>query len=123
MPPERREPARLWDMLEAARNVVAFAQGRTYENYLDDLMLRSAVERQIEIVGEAARYISEATVSQHPEIPWDKIRAQRHVLAHEYGEIQHERIWRVVTVHLPELIKHLEPLIPPLPQEPEPPTA
>jgi uncharacterized protein with HEPN domain len=40
------------------------------------------------------------------------IQAQRHVLAHEYGEIKHERIWRVATVHIPELVKQLAALLP-----------
>lgn len=51
----------------------------------------------------------------HPEIPWRLIIAQRHVLAHDYGEIDHERIWRVATMHVPELIRLLEPLVPPAP--------
>jgi len=51
----RDRRAFLWDMLQAARSVLAFTSGRTFEEYLGDLMLRSAVERQLEIVGEALR--------------------------------------------------------------------
>lgn len=118
MQPEERDPALLWDMLEAARAVISFTSGRTFEDYTADLMLRSAVERQIEIIGEAARGISGPFQTAHPEVPWRLIIAQRHVLAHDYGSIQHERIWRVVTVHLPELINILAPLMPPSPAEP-----
>ena len=75
-------------------------------------MLRSAVERQIEIIGEAARRVSKDFQEAHPEIPWRPIQAQRHVLAHEYGEIKHDRIWRVADVHIPELILLLAPLVP-----------
>lgn len=75
-------------------------------------MLRSAVERQIEIIGEAARRVSKELPDAHPEILWRPIQAQRHVLAHEYGEIKHDRIWRVATIHIPELIIQLEPLVP-----------
>jgi uncharacterized protein with HEPN domain len=52
----------------------------------------------------------------HPDIPWRPIQAQRHVLAHEYGEIKHDRVWRVATVHIPNLIGQLEPLVPNPPQ-------
>jgi uncharacterized protein with HEPN domain len=45
---------------------------------------------------------------------------QRHVLAHDYGEIKHDRIWRVATVHVPELIEQLKPLVPAPPADPEP---
>ena len=75
-------------------------------------MLRSAVERQIEIIGEAAGKVSDSFQQQHPEIPWRGIVGQRHVLAHDYGEVDHQRIWKVVTDHIPQLIECLEPLIP-----------
>jgi uncharacterized protein with HEPN domain len=75
-------------------------------------MLRAAVERSIEIIGEAARRVSREFQEQHPDIPWQKIIAQRHVLAHEYGEIKHERMWRVATVHIPALILQLKTLVP-----------
>jgi uncharacterized protein with HEPN domain len=44
--------------------------------------------------------------------------AQRNVLAHEYGEIKHERMWLLVTEHLPPLVRDLEKLVPPIPPEP-----
>jgi uncharacterized protein with HEPN domain len=102
----------LWDMLTAARAVVDFTRGRTLTEYGADLLLRSAVERQIEIIGEAARRVSSEFQEAHPEIPWRPIQAQRHVLAHDYGEIKHDRIWRVAETHVPELITLLEPLVP-----------
>lgn len=117
MTPEKDDNAYLWDMLTAARAVQTFVQGRTIADYLGDLMLRSAVERQLEVVGEAARHVSEEFQSAHAEIPWRPIQAQRHVLAHEYGEIKHERVWRVATMHIPELIRQLEPLVPPPPDK------
>ncbi len=55
----------------------------------------------------------DALRATHPEIPWQQIIGQRNVLAHEYGEIRHERIWLVVRHHIPELIRSLEPLLPP----------
>lgn len=118
MPPDERDAAYLWDMLQAARCVVEFVRGRTAQQYLADEMLQSAVERKIEIIGEAARNVSDAFQSQHSEIPWRPIMAQRHVLAHDYGEIEQDRIWRVATIHVPELIKLLEPLVPAPPPPP-----
>ncbi len=99
-------------MLTAARAVEGFVSGRSSDEYLADLMLRSAVERQIEIIGEAARRVSAEFQSEHAQIPWRPIQAQRHVLAHDYGEIKHDRIWRVATIHVPDLIRLLEPLVP-----------
>jgi len=116
MPPDKDDRAYLWDMLTAAKAVVAFVQGRTLDEYVADLMLRSAVERQVEIIGEAARRVSKEFQEAHAEIPWRPIRAQRHVLAHDYGEIKHDRLWRVAVEHVPALIALLEPLVPEPPQ-------
>ncbi len=116
MPRDRNEPgedaAWLLDMLTAAQAVQSFVAGRTFEQYTVDLLFRSAVERQVEIIGEAARGLSEAFKDAHPEIPWRPIMAQRHRLAHEYGEIDDALIWNVATVHVPRLIEQIEPLTP-----------
>src|SRR5436189_4854427 len=101
MPPDESDVARLWEMLDAARKVVELTTGMTFEQYLEEWSKRWSIERAIEIVGEAARQVSRDCQDAHPEIPWRKIVAQRHVLAHEYGRINHELIWRVVTVHVP----------------------
>jgi len=91
------------------------SRGKSFDDYLSENFCVRAVERQIEIIGEAARHVSHFMQDAHAEIPWRVIAAQRHVLAHDYGEIKHDRIWRVATVHIPELIRQLEPLVPPQP--------
>jgi len=116
MPRERHDPDRdaawLLDMLNAARAVVSFVADRTFEQYETDLLLRSAVERQVEIIGEAARGLSDAFKDEHPIVPWRPIMAQRHRLANEYGEIDDALIWTVATIHVPKLIIDLTPLLP-----------
>ena len=112
MPPEKADVAYLWDMWDAAQAIQQFVSGKTFHQYQHDRMLRGAVERHLEIIGEAANRVSPDCRENHPEIPWRRIIAQRHVIAHEYGEIKHELIWKVATVHVPELITQLEPLIP-----------
>ena len=103
MPLEERDKAYLWDMLDAASAVEEFVRGKTYAEYLSNRMMRGAVERHIEIIGEAAGRISEAGRLAHPEIPWRAIVGQRNVLAHEYDEVLHEAIWAVATRRVPEL--------------------
>ena len=102
MPPENRDAAYLWDMLDAARTIQGFTTNISLANYLADRKLQLAVERLLEIIGEAARLLSDELKSQHPEIPWRLIIAQRNVLAHDYGEIIQDRIWRVTIEHIPE---------------------
>jgi len=112
MPPDKQDPALLWDMLEAAREIREFVAGLTFEEYTRNRMAQRAVERSIEIIGEAAGNVSKVFQDEHPEIPWRSIIGQRNVLAHEYGEVRQERLWLVVTVKIPELILQLEPLVP-----------
>ncbi|MBI4556430.1 MAG: DUF86 domain-containing protein [Candidatus Hydrogenedentes bacterium] len=78
-------------------------------------MLQLAIERQIEVVGEAAKRISEEFKLCHPEIPWSPIIAQRNVLAHEYGEIKQDRMRLLASERIPALIALLRPLVPPTP--------
>jgi len=120
MRPEGRDVAYLWDMLDAARTVREFTTGVGLDRYIQDRKLQLAVERLLEIIGEAARRVSEAYRQAHPEIPWVGIVAQRHVLAHEYGEIKQERMWTVATQRIPELISSIEELnLPSPPPTPE----
>ncbi len=103
-----RDGAHLRDMLDACGRIARFVRGKTLDEYRRDDLLRSAVERQIEIIGEAARRVSDDFRGAHPEIAWRPIIAQRHILAHEYGEIEDDLIWRVATIHVPALRLLLE---------------
>lgn len=114
-PDPSRDPAYLQDMLTAALAVRSFVTGRTKADYDNDLLLRSGVERQVEIIGEAARNVSDQTKAANPGIPWAPIQAQRHRIAHEYGDINDDLIWSVATIHVPGLIERLRSLIPPPP--------
>ena len=115
MRPDERDAAYIWDMLDSARTLHNFVRGVSFHNYIQDKKLQLAVERALEIIGEAARRVSETYRQAHPEIPWQSIIAQRNVLAHEYGEIKHELIWKLARIRIPELIASLEKLIPPPP--------
>ncbi len=119
MRPEDRDVAFLWDMREAAREIMEFTQGIKYVHFASQKMRRYAVERQLVVIGEAARRVSTSFKEAHPEIPWGSIVGQRNVLAHEYGEVLIERIWLVAINRIPELIQLLDPLIPPPPESDE----
>ena len=119
MRPEERDPAHLWDMLEAARAIVDFTQDLALNEFLaagrDKELIRLAVERKLEILGEAARRVSSRLREAHAEIPWQQIVGLRNVISHEYNKVNYALIYRVARKEIPELIPLLEPLIPPLP--------
>jgi uncharacterized protein with HEPN domain len=116
MQTEQHDPAYIWDMMDAAKTAIQLTEGVSLQQYLEDRKLQLAVERLIEIIGEAARNVSKTFKDLHPDISWQKIVAQRHVLAHDYGDIQQGKMWLLVIQNIPELIAKLQPLtIPPPP--------
>ena len=120
MPPEEADAAYLWDMLHYARGIVRETIDKTWEEYQNEENFRFAMERRVEIIGEAASHVSEVFRTDHPEIPWRAIVAQRNVIAHAYGEIKDNLIWELARVRIPELIALLEPHVGEPPPDPEP---
>lgn len=114
MPLEDRDAAYLWDMLEAAREVESILYRRDKKAFLEDRVLLRATERTLEIIGEAARRVSTTFASEHPEIPWRQMIGQRNILAHEYGQIDHELLYKTASEDIPALIARLQVLLPPL---------
>jgi uncharacterized protein with HEPN domain len=111
MQPDQRDSAYLWDMLDAARTVEQLSSGLDFTQYSNDRRTQLAVERSLEIIGEAAGRVSASFCNAHPEIPWRQIIGQRNVLIHEYGEIKQERIWKTVIENIPQLIELLKQFV------------
>jgi uncharacterized protein with HEPN domain len=115
MSPRRSDAALLWDILDAAKAIREFVLDKTYRDYETNPMLRAAVERKLEIIGEASNKISREFRHAHPEIPWRPMIAQRHEVIHEYFDLEDEAVWQVATTRIPEIVGLLENLIPPPP--------
>jgi uncharacterized protein with HEPN domain len=111
MQPEQRDAGYLWDMLDAARTVKQLSSNQDFTQYSNDRRTQLAVERSLEIIGEAASRVSTSFRNAHPEIPWRQIIGQRNVLIHEYGEIKQERIWKTVKENIPQLIELLKQFV------------
>lgn len=78
---------------------------------MGDLRTRLALERALELIGEAARRVSPATRDAHPEIPWKGIIGTRNVLAHQYGAIDYRRLHATSSEGVPKLIEALKHLL------------
>lgn len=104
--------ALLWDARQAATLIRSFVEGKTWSDYLEDPMLRSAVERQFEIIGEALNRLAgiDAGVAKRiDDLP--RIVAFRNVLIHGYATIDDAIVWEVATQRLPRLIELLTTLL------------
>ena len=108
-----RDPAYLLDILQAARRIREGVEGVTKATFLKEWMRHSAIVRQIEIIGEATKRLSEEFRNQHPEIPWRSMAGMRDVVIHGYDHVDIEEVWRVAEADMPRLIMMLEPLVPP----------
>ena len=98
-------------MLVAARKACAFLDGVDYKAFSRDDMRMLAVERAVEIVGEASRKISASFRLIHPEVPWQEISGMRNVIAHDYGTVDYEVLYATVKKNIPELIPLLEAMV------------
>ncbi len=99
---------RLRHMRDAAREAVAFIQGKNRVDLNDDRMLAFALVKAIEIVGEAANQVSATTRDELPEIPWADIVGMRHRLIHAYFDINLDILWQTIQRDLPPLITALD---------------
>lgn len=112
-----RNRAGLLDMVGAIRAIGEFVQDRTYESYQTDLLLRSAVERQLEILGEAANRLKPEFQTAHSEINWSNVVGLRNVIIHQYDEIDYEEIWVIATERVPLLLAQIQPSMSDLTEE------
>ena len=112
MPLEPRDELYLGDMRAYALEVVRFMRGSTIDYFGPDSQLRRAVERSLEIVGEAAGRVSIPVQEEHPEIPWRQMVGLRNVLAHGYAAVDGVVLWEVASRDISELIAALERILP-----------
>jgi len=106
-----RIPAHLWDMIDAIDQLQICLEGKTYENYLEEFLLQKAIERLLEILGEAARRIDREFHAQHPEIDWAQIIGLRNVIVHQYDDLDLEQLWEILHTSLPSLQERLRILL------------
>jgi len=102
----------LFDILQAARRVVEFTRDREFSDYESDALLRAAVERQFEIIGEALRRLAKEDAATADLISGhSRIIAFRNILVHGYADIDDRIVWDIVQSKLPTLLHEVESLL------------
>ncbi|MGB5180521.1 MAG: HepT-like ribonuclease domain-containing protein [Gammaproteobacteria bacterium] len=102
----------LFDIRQAAGLLTGFTQGKSFADFQGDPMLRSAVERQFEIIGEALAKLAKidretaALISEHR-----RIIAFRNILIHGYAQIDDRLVWGVLDSKLPTLSQEVKKLL------------
>ena len=107
-----RDDSILLDINHAARLALAFSEGYTRDEFLEDLKTQSAVIHQLLVIGEATRRLSDEFRAAHPEIPWRYISGMRDHLVHGYDVVDLDEVWNVLKRDLPDLLNKITPLMP-----------
>ena len=98
-----RDPERLKHVLQAIERIEEYTQGTTAESLDADLMRKHATAYNIQIIGEAIYKISKEFKEAHPTTPWAVIEKMRHILVHDYYQVNMRIMWLVITEDLKPL--------------------
>ena len=101
----------LRQMLDHIEEAVALTQGRTRDDLESDRVFFLALLKLVEIVGEAATRVSQATQAAHPELPWREVIGTRNRLIHGYDAVDYDILWEIVATDFPPLSQEIKILL------------
>lgn len=108
---ERNPIVLLHDMLDAAEVILQYTEEISFDEYIKDRKTQDAVLRNLTVLGEAAARVSPAFRDLYPMIEWRKIARSRNIVVHDYFDVDHEIVWRIIRDYLPPLIEQLKGVI------------
>jgi uncharacterized protein with HEPN domain len=108
-----RDDTYLVDIPESAKIALDYVSGKSWHDFYEDIQCQDAVVRRIEIIGEAARRVSQERRDQHPQIPGREMTSMRNLVIHEYDVVDINQVWDTVQNKLPPLIEELGKIVPP----------
>jgi len=102
---------RLLHIAESISEIEQYITSVSFEHFLQHSMMRFATIKQLEIIGEAANYISEETKARFTEIQWRQIIGLRHILVHEYFGVDSNLVWQIIANDLPDLKQKVQEVL------------
>jgi len=99
------------DMLTACRKIRSYSLGLNYLEFINDEKTIDATVRNIQILGEAAKQVPREVQEKYPAIEWTKIIRSRHIIVHDYFELDYEIVWRIIQDYIPPLEVELERIL------------
>lgn len=98
----------LIDILEAGERIARYITDLEYEDFLASQLVRDAVMRNLQIIGEAVKRLTPALKAGHPDLPWREMAGLRDRVVHDYFGIDYEIVWNVIAEELPILILQID---------------
>jgi uncharacterized protein with HEPN domain len=108
---ERTDIEYLADTKEAVIRINTYTQDLVFEQFIDDKKTQDAVVRNLEIIGEAAKNISEELKSGSPQIPWKDLAGVRDKLIHHYFGVNFDIVWNIAKKELPDVLSRIEEIL------------
>lgn len=106
-----KDSARLEHIIVAINYIQEFIEGKTQEDLEQNKILFFAVVKNIEIIGEAANKLTKELKMKYPEVDWNGMTGMRHVLVHDYYQINPRIAWITATKNIPEIKKQIQEII------------
>jgi uncharacterized protein with HEPN domain len=104
---ERQHILFLEDIQDAIGKIEKYTAGLSYEEFCSFEMAVDAVLRNLEVIGEAVKNISEQVRMRYPEVEWKEAVGFRNVLAHDYFGVDLESVWDTLQQNIPAFKKHI----------------
>ncbi len=101
----------LEDILECCNNIEEFLVGKVETDLAENKMLRDAIVRNIEIIGEASKNLSDDLRDENPQVRWRDIMRMRDKLVHHYFRLNLEIVWQTATQNIPKLKSEVEKIV------------
>ncbi|HLC73179.1 MAG TPA: DUF86 domain-containing protein [Candidatus Nanoarchaeia archaeon] len=95
------------DILNSIKNIEEFSKNLDKDKFSKDILRQSAIIRQLEIIGEAAKNVPNSFREKYPNIAWKDIAGVRDILSHAYFGVNLDRIWKIIETDLPKLKKEI----------------
>lgn len=101
--PDRSDHERLLDILEEAAVIERAISGIAFDTFSSDALLQRGVLHALQTIGEAANYLSDASMTQIADVPWPAIRGMRNRIVHGYFGLDMMAVWRTAKEDVPAL--------------------
>jgi uncharacterized protein with HEPN domain len=101
----------LSDIEEAIKRIKTYTRNMSYQKFLKDTKTQDAVVRNLEIIGEAVKNISESLKAEHPNIPWKDMARVRDKVIHFYFGVNYDIVWSIAKEDLPQVAEQINTVL------------